>query len=99
MYIVLEIIGLLIEIIIYKIIVIYLILPLVFSTAGTLNFARDLIRIFGITTVHLLVVANVIAFALIALKAYFLLCINSYLEELIKLKIARKLSTCENGFY
>ncbi len=86
MYIALEIIGLVVGLIIYIIVLINLFLAFVISSDDTSNFVADLIRIFAIATAPVLVVVIVIVFAVIALKAYFLLCINSYIKELIKLK-------------
>lgn len=85
-YIVLEIIDLLIGFIIYLIILINLFLAFVIATADISNFVGDIIKIFAITTAQVLVVVIVIAFVVIALKAYFLLCVNSYLKELIKVE-------------
>lgn len=90
MYIVLEVIGLFVGLAIYVFILITLFLAFVVAsddtTDDTSNFVGYLIRIFAITTAQVLVVVIVITFAIIALKAYFLVCINSYLKELIKLE-------------
>lgn len=85
-YIVLEIIGLLVGFIIYVIVLINLFLAFVIASAETSNFVGDIIKMFAITTAQVLVVVIVIAFALMALKAYFLLSVTSYLKELIKLE-------------
>lgn len=86
MYIVLEIIGLIIGFVIYIIALINLFLAFVIATEETFNFAGHLIEKFAIATAEILIVVIVVAFAIIAWKAYLLLCVNSYLRELIKLE-------------
>ncbi|KAG4074592.1 hypothetical protein HA402_004463 [Bradysia odoriphaga] len=86
-YIAIEMIGLLVGFVIYLIILINLFLAFVIAADDSSdNFVGLLIKIFAISTAHVLVVVIIIAFAIIALKAYFLLCVNSYLRELIKLE-------------
>ncbi|XP_037037115.1 uncharacterized protein LOC119074942 [Bradysia coprophila] len=87
-YIAIEIIGLLVGFVIYLIILINMFLAFVIAADddSSDNFVGLLIKIFAISTAHVLVVVIIIAFAIIALKAYFLLCVNSYLRELIKLE-------------
>lgn len=93
-YIILEIIGLLVGLVIYMIILINLFLAFVLASAEPTgdNFVGHLIKIFAIGTAQVLVVVIVIAFAIIALKSYFLLCVNSYLKELIKLETGTPLA-------
>lgn len=86
-YIASEIIVLLVGLIIYVIILIHLFLAFVIATDDdTSTFVADLVKIFAISTAEVLVIVIVIAFSIIALKAYFLLCVHSYLKELIWLQ-------------
>lgn len=86
LYIILDVIVLLVGFVVYIIVLINLFLAFVIASADTSNFVADLIKMFAITTAQVLVVVIVVIFVMIALKAYFLLCVNSYLKELIKLE-------------
>lgn len=84
-YIALETIVLLVGLIIYVVILIHLFVMafVIVTDLDSTTFVGDLVKIFAIGTAPVLVIVIVIAFAVIALKAYFLLCVHSHLQDLI----------------
>lgn len=86
MYIILEIITLIAGFIVYVVILICLFLAFVIASTDTYDWLGSLVKVFAILTAYTLIITIVFVFVIIALKTYFLVCIHSYLNELIKLE-------------
>lgn len=66
-------------------ILLYFILAFAIAASDTTNFLGDFIKLFATIAAQALVVLIFISFAVIVLMAYFLICVSSYLKELIQL--------------
>lgn len=77
---------LLIGLAIYVIILLYFMLAFAIAASNTTTFLGDFMKIFATIAAKILVVLIVISFAVIVLMTYFLVCVNSYLKEIMQLK-------------